>query len=108
MSDPRDFLISTEPGEHHLLKVSRLHEDHHPLIFISTNHRMIGLSPSMAEELLRGLMAVLKGGFLRAISETALRTELEDSARRSGNVPLGTLRQTPPSAPPIKPELDML
>lgn len=78
-----DFLITTEPGEHHRLQVAKTEGTTNPLIFISTNSRTMGLSTTMAEELLRALMAVLHGGFDRAISETALQIEIADKEFRA-------------------------
>lgn len=98
-----DYLITTEPGEHHRLCISKHHEGHHPLIYISTNHRTIGLSPAMAQELLNGLTAILHGPFTRAISETSLRMELEEAERRTPHAQ-SAVRQIPS----LKPELDML
>lgn len=100
-----DFLIQTDPGEHHRLTVSR--NENHPLIYISTNHRTIGLSVTMAEELLKALMAVLHGGFHRAISETSLRLEQEDLARRADRATRASERapQSTPTLPTLIPQL---
>lgn len=105
MSDPRDFLIDNLPGDFHSLKISWSSD--RSCIYFHSNGGTKTLDENMAEQILRGLMAILRGGFTRAISETALRLELEDNSRRNqaqaGTVPLGTLRQTP-----LKPELDQL
>lgn len=106
MSDPRDFLIDNLPGDFHSLKISWSSD--RSCIYFHSNGGTKTLDENMAEQILRGLMAILRGGFTRAISETALRLELEEKSHHSRNVALATVRQTPPSAPPIKPELDML
>lgn len=99
-----DYLITTEPGEHHSLRVAW--NGSHSLLYISSNSRTLGMSPAMAQEMLNALMAVLKGGFDRAISETDLRLETETLARhaRIALVPRDTSPRT--FTPP--PELDAL
>lgn len=95
-----DFLIQTS-FEHTMLIIERIGDD---MVSLHTNNRTLMLSTPMAEEIMKGLMAILKGGFSRALSETSLRMEEESTRRpeppRSGSatIPSGT----------TKPELDQL
>lgn len=59
------------------------------------------MDKEMAEQILRGLMAILRGGFDRAISEVALKFE-EDRATR------GPIAAQTQSLLSLKPELDQL
>lgn len=94
-----DFLIQTS-FEHTMLIIERIGDD---MVSLHTNNRTLMLSTPMAEEIMKGLMAILKGGFDRAISETSLRMEEEYARRRE---PLRSDSATIPSFP--KPELDQL
>lgn len=99
-----DYIITTDPGEHHQLKISW--NGDHSLVYITTNFRTIGLSPAMAIEIRKGLMA-LEAGFERAISENALQLEIEDLNYRNRphyEPPRSGTRQDPPP----KPTLDLL
>lgn len=102
--DPRDYLLTTEPGEHHDLRITWI--ESHKLIYISSNSRTMGMSPSMARELMRGLLAVLDGGFMRALSEDNLRRELESRSRSARSASAEST--TRPTTPQLKPGLDML
>lgn len=97
-----DYIIAQDSLEDfHAIKLSWSGD--RSLLYISTNHRTFGCSPLMAEQLCNGLLALLRGPFDRAISETALRLEAEDQTFRD------RIRAAPvsssPSAPNKKPTL---
>lgn len=98
--DPRDYLISTQEGEFHDLRLTWSGD--RSLLYISTNHRTFGMSAAMAQELSHGLMALLHGGFGRAISEVALRREQDDIAFRNSRITTTTKSAS------STPELDQL
>jgi len=101
-----DYLIETSPDEHHRLMLSWSGD--RSLIYISTNSRTMGCSPAMAAEICRGLTALLHGPFDRALSETALRLELEDAAFRASRRTTEPSRSESPQTRPPQPELDSL
>lgn len=100
-----DYLIQTT--DLHALKITRSDAATHPLIYISTNHRTFGMSEAMCEELVKGLLALLRGGFTRALSEMALELELQDQAFRASRMQAPTTEPLRSSSA-SKPELDQL
>lgn len=94
-----DYLITTEPGEHHRLSISWSVDRR--LLFLCTNSRTITVSPSMGKEISRALMACIDGGFDRALSLLALELEVAESSRRAA-------RMQTPNPPSPTPELDQL
>jgi hypothetical protein len=97
---PQDYLISTPSGDLHDLQITW--SNNRSLIYLSTNHRTIGLSPEMAHQLSNGLLAVLRGGFSRAVTEIVLLREQQEFARRAARIP------SAPTPAPTNPELDLL
>lgn len=98
VSDPRDFLILD--GEA-LRDFSFAWSIDRQLIYFRRNGATACLSPQDAEQMMKALMALLRGGFARAITETTLRLEQEESAWRKN-------RATSPSPTSSKPTLDLL
>lgn len=95
-----DYLIETESGDLHNLEILRLDSN---LISLHSNARgTICMTTTMAQQIINGLRAVLSGQFSRAITETALLLETQESSRRASRSDSATF------TPPSKPELDML
>jgi hypothetical protein len=86
------FLIEQSPDDTHHLRVSR---GAGGIIYITTNHRELfetrtpscaGCSDQMAEQLLKGLIAILRGGFTEAITERELQMRQHATASRAARV----------------------
>ena len=107
----RTYIISDDPASPHSLTITRDSDDH---ILIRTNNREMygvwgtfGFDLAMATQLRNGLSAVLSGHFDLAISETTLRLEAEESARRAAIAARPSPQPTPTQVS-VRPTLDLL
>lgn len=95
-----DYLIKSEA----LHSLSLSWSGDRSAIFLQSNDRCLSLSPQMAQELSNALLALLKGDFDRAVSETSL--QIEEARRAARNLIRESYAAIP--IPPSKPELDTL
>ena len=92
MTEPRTYIIANT--SEHRLSILRVGDT----VYLHSNDRVIGFDEEMANEVIKGLMAVVGGAFDRAVTESHLRLEAERAARPSRS----------DSAPTPRPGLDLL
>lgn len=97
----KDFLIKNFEGDFHSLSIKWSSDK--SCIYFHSNGGTKTIDKEMAEQILRGLMAILRGGFDRAISEVALEAEA-----RSQRGPITASMTTVLPSRDLKPELDIL
>lgn len=87
----KTYIIDQRPEDLHEVRITRAADS----ITIWTNRRELftprggtcGADPRMAEDLLKGLLAILKGDFDEAITSNAFERRHRDEAERAARVP---------------------